>query len=225
MAIIIATADEAVFNLVKTDIGNINRFLKLLHVKSRSELKKALDENKQALCLIEANFSLSATPWTVLELNTRNRRARVGVFTIGAASEKWKAKFYSAGAVGLINYRKGKEETMKYLEPLVNNREDTCPAIQQEKKEADFIVLKSTKLTNREMEITLLVCDGKNNREIGGYLGISEGQVKNVKKEIYRKCVVENSVELLHFAIHKGWYRIPTDEEVEKEKEKHGFAV
>ena len=43
------------------------------------------------------------------------------------------------------------------------------------------------RITDRDVEIALLIADGETNKEIAARLGISEQTVKNRAREIYRK--------------------------------------
>lgn len=64
-------------------------------------------------------------------------------------------------------------------------------------------------VTNREREIgTLIATDGRSNRDIAAELGISESTVDNIRRSLYLKAGVTNSVELTHYAIRHGWVRV-----------------
>ncbi|MES2332259.1 MAG: helix-turn-helix transcriptional regulator [Bacteroidota bacterium] len=55
-------------------------------------------------------------------------------------------------------------------------------------------------LTQREMQILLLLVDGKLNKEIGTVLNISVDTVKKHLKNIYRKITARNRVEAVQYA-------------------------
>lgn len=56
------------------------------------------------------------------------------------------------------------------------------------------------RLTNREKEIIQLCCQGMFDKEISSYLNISERTVGTHKTNIFRKCKVNSTVELVNFA-------------------------
>ena len=60
------------------------------------------------------------------------------------------------------------------------------------------------KLTKREIEITRLVVQGKNNRQIAQELYISESTVKNHISNIMDKLSVKNRIELVTIAVREG---------------------
>lgn len=55
-------------------------------------------------------------------------------------------------------------------------------------------------LTQREMQILLLLVDGKLNKEIGATLNISIDTVKKHLKNIYRKISARNRIEAVQYA-------------------------
>lgn len=60
--------------------------------------------------------------------------------------------------------------------------------------------LRSITLTNREKQILRLCCKGLQDKEIARLLYISERTVNTHKSNIFRKCGVNNTVELVRFA-------------------------
>lgn len=56
-------------------------------------------------------------------------------------------------------------------------------------------------LTKREMEVIQLCCKGMLDKEIGNVMNISERTVGTHKTNIFRKCKVNSTVELVNFAI------------------------
>ncbi len=56
-------------------------------------------------------------------------------------------------------------------------------------------------LTNREIEIIKLICDGLLSKEVANKLEISVRTVETHKKNIFEKLEINNSIELLKYAI------------------------
>ncbi|HEY4539981.1 MAG TPA: response regulator transcription factor [Faecalibacter sp.] len=56
-------------------------------------------------------------------------------------------------------------------------------------------------ITNRELEIIKLICDGWNSKEISSQLFISFNTVETHRKRIFQKLKIKNSIALLRFAI------------------------
>lgn len=56
----------------------------------------------------------------------------------------------------------------------------------------------------REMDIIRLSCEGLQYKEIAQKLGISDNTVASIKKNIFHKLDINNSVELVLYAIKKN---------------------
>lgn len=59
-------------------------------------------------------------------------------------------------------------------------------------------------LTNREMEVMLLLVRGKKAKEIGHILGLNDKTVATYKYRILEKLEIQNDVKLTHLAIRHG---------------------
>ncbi|TMV45437.1 response regulator transcription factor [Paenibacillus mesophilus] len=60
-------------------------------------------------------------------------------------------------------------------------------------------------LTGREMEVMLLIADGKSNKDIADELHISIKTVKTHVSNLLMKCEVEDRTQLAIYAHRKGW--------------------
>lgn len=60
-------------------------------------------------------------------------------------------------------------------------------------------------LTSREMEVMLLIADGKSNKDIADELHISIKTVKTHVSNLLMKCEVEDRTQLAIYAHRKGW--------------------
>ena len=56
-------------------------------------------------------------------------------------------------------------------------------------------------ITNRELEIIRLICDGFNSKEISSKLFISFNTVETHRKRIFQKLKIKNSIALIRFAL------------------------
>jgi two-component system NarL family response regulator len=68
-------------------------------------------------------------------------------------------------------------------------------------------VLFRTELTERELAVLRLMCEGKSNKEIGAALFISEGTVKTHVKNLFAKLDVNSRSEAVAAAIRRGLAR------------------
>jgi len=63
-------------------------------------------------------------------------------------------------------------------------------------------------LSDREMEVLILVVEGKSNKEIASLLGISHQTVKNHITAILRKFGVEDRTQAVVYALKRGWVKL-----------------
>jgi DNA-binding NarL/FixJ family response regulator len=63
-------------------------------------------------------------------------------------------------------------------------------------------------LSDREMEVLVLIVEGKSNKEIASLLGISHQTVKNHITSILRKFGVEDRTQAVVYALKRGWVKL-----------------
>ncbi len=86
--------------------------------------------------------------------------------------------------------------TPEFLEEIINTPEITCT------------ILEGDSLSKREMEIVVLICEGKSNGEISLILSLSQRTVENHRMRISKKTGCKTTAELVVFAIRNGVYEI-----------------
>lgn len=78
----------------------------------------------------------------------------------------------------------------------------------EEKLERDILISQAPKpeiyLTDREREILMGCCKGMTSYELADALCISQRTVENHKLHIFRKCGINNTVEMLLYALNNG---------------------
>lgn len=76
-----------------------------------------------------------------------------------------------------------------------------------EKLERDILISKASRpaaLTEREQEVLRGFCKGMASFEIANALCISQRTVENHKQHIFRKCGINNTVEMMLYALRNG---------------------
>ena len=71
------------------------------------------------------------------------------------------------------------------------------PEVKLFNKEQWSYIKKRYRISERELEISMLVCSGLNNREIAQKLQIEEATAKTHTRNLYRKVNVKNKISLL----------------------------
>jgi two-component system invasion response regulator UvrY len=59
-------------------------------------------------------------------------------------------------------------------------------------------------LSPREMQVTLMILDGRRNKDVAGSLSLSEKTVSTYRQRIYEKLGVGTDVELTRLAFRHG---------------------
>jgi DNA-binding NarL/FixJ family response regulator len=86
--------------------------------------------------------------------------------------------------------------TRDFMDEIFNTPEIKCS------------ILQGDGLTKREMEVIILICEGKSNGEISMELSLSQRTVENHRMRISKKAGCKTTAELVIFAIRNGIYEI-----------------
>jgi DNA-binding NarL/FixJ family response regulator len=91
-----------------------------------------------------------------------------------------------------------KQNDNKVIEETIKN--DSLykrPEVKLFNNEQWSYIKKRYRISERELEISMLVCGGFNNREIARKLRIEEATAKTHTRNLYRKVNVQNKISLL----------------------------
>lgn len=110
--------------------------------------------------------------------------------------------FLKAGAKGYLDKNVSPDELLKALKEVSAGRQYMSAAV------AHTVALESISnnntLSNREMEVLLLVIKGYNTPKIAELLNVAEGTVSTYKHRLLQKLEVQNDVGLLKKALSQG---------------------
>jgi two-component system invasion response regulator UvrY len=109
------------------------------------------------------------------------------------------------GVLGFITRNSAVEELALAIHAVSQGREFLSDDIAKSllfpdrRHEVSFIL---DKLTDRELQVLLLVTQGKRNKEISPLMYISPKTVSTYKQRVYDRLSINNDVQLLHWALH-----------------------
>jgi len=115
-----------------------------------------------------------------------------------------------AGASGYLLKECAFEELVRAINTVMSKKKYLSPGIsdilieEYVKKNTQDKPTIYSKLTPREREILQLIAEGKNTKEIAGYLFISVKTVETHRRHIKRKLRVDSVAELTKIAIKEG---------------------
>lgn len=176
----------------------------------KEAVEKALVTNPDII-LMDINMPKKNGMQAIRELKERGCPARIIVLTIHEDREYLK-KSIKAGASGyvmkdaesdhLIEAIRDVSNGQTYIQPSVNKyfarEEDDLSTPDINKK------LEGDNLTQREIEVLLLIAEGKNNREIADDLFISDKTVKNHVSNIFKKIDVSDRTQAAVYVFKKA---------------------
>jgi len=101
----------------------------------------------------------------------------------------------------LINAIQAVSEGKAFFSPAISKMlaEDYMRQMQERKVEDSYELL-----TTREREILQLLAEGKNNKEVAGFLNLSLYTVETHRSNIFQKLNLHSGAELILYAIRKG---------------------
>ncbi|WP_027471997.1 response regulator transcription factor [Saccharicrinis fermentans] len=127
------------------------------------------------------------------------------------SDEMFYTEMIEAGAVGFLLKNSQFDDVQTAILEAYNNRNFFSPEILSSivaglnrKSEP----LKNEKLTKRELEVLLNICQGLSNQEISEQLFISKRTVDKHRENIMLKTNCKNTAELVVYAIKEGYFEI-----------------
>ena len=164
---------------------------------------------KPDIILMDINMPIKNGMQAIKELKERGSAARIIVLTIHEDRE-YLLKSMKAGASGyvmkdaesdhLIQAIRGVYKGNTYIHPNINDSIEE----NYDMRTADISrELEQDNLTQREIEVLLLIAEGKNNREIADELFISDKTVKNHVSNIFKKIDVADRTQAAVYVFKK----------------------
>jgi DNA-binding NarL/FixJ family response regulator len=138
------------------------------------------------------------------QLKRDNPKVRV-VFLTMHRDAAYARRALEAGAAGFVLKHSAPAELVLAVRAALQGRAFIAPDLAAEvfrtgKKEADPVAA----MTPRQREILQLLAEGKSAKEIAAALGLSARTVEDHKYRLMESLGIENSAELIHFAIKHG---------------------
>ena len=116
----------------------------------------------------------------------------------------------SAGASGYILKKAPTQELVFAIKAIANGEAFLCPSaakyLLDDLKMHNNVSRKDfdEELTNRELELLVLIAEGKTNKEISDLLNISLNTVQVHRLNLMKKLDIHDSTQLVRFAVRKG---------------------
>ena len=113
-------------------------------------------------------------------------------------------KVNKAGVHGIVLKEQKSEAVIEAVRTVLNGKTYSPPETAENEHPGTFYqdaFTKKATLTRRELEVLVLIVKALNNKQIGEQLFISEYTVQTHRRNLKRKLEVDNTAELVRFAI------------------------
>ena len=141
------------------------------------------------------------------QLKQQNPAVRV-VFLTMHRDVAYARRALEAGAAGFVLKHSASAELVLAVRAALQGRTFVTPDLASElmlaAKNGAHLVDPASALTQRQREILQLIAEGKSAKEIAAVLSLSARTVEDHKYRLMEQLGIENSAELIHFAIKNG---------------------
>ena len=168
------------------------------------ECLELLEENKPDVLLLDINMPKKNGIEVLKNIKERNIEIKVLILTVHNEIE-YLMKAVEIGVDGYIMKDSDLDELKNAITTVISGENyiqpKLIPALNKKLMSMDNDKEKIESLTDRELEVLILVAKGMFNKEIGITLDISERTVKNHLSNIFKKIEVSDRTQAAVFAI------------------------
>jgi DNA-binding NarL/FixJ family response regulator len=171
-----------------------------------------INDLKPRLVVIECNFYHCAMPYMMCLLLKRNRDLNVAVVSLDGYPPDLAMALIINGVKSFVNWVDGENQFYKGLELIKAGEKYVSPVVEERMNTRTDMGIElpapSQELTERQIEVMRLLCNGFTSLEIADVLHISDRTVKFHKRELYNNLKVRNENELIRVAIYLGFVKV-----------------
>lgn len=181
-------------------------FAKIVEVANLLELKNRLLTHKMDLLVIDYSFKL--IDYSIL--TQYNSQIKI-VALLDTAQQNVVQNFIQSGVHSCLSITCDQTEIKEAVTCCLNNQKFFCTkiinALEQSTNqiENDFISCDGFSISDRELAIIKLICQGNTTNHIAGKLFISVHTVSTHRKNILKKLHLKSTPELILFALKNNW--------------------
>ena len=202
MNIVIADTQFLIVEALKSLIVNKNKYSIVAEVNNSNELKKVLETFQVDVLITDPAFIDFNGCNELKQIKNRFINLSIVILTNKISIQTF-TELHRAGIDNIIYKTASTEEIFDAIEASVKGKKYYCSEILDllievhDKRE----IHNEPHLTFAEIEIVRHIADGMTTREIAAYKNISIHTVTTHRKNIFRKLDINNSSELMKYAI------------------------
>jgi DNA-binding NarL/FixJ family response regulator len=205
--VLIADSQFLITESLKIILSNDGRFTVNKVVAEKNDLLNSLKPGNISVLIIDPSL-IDLTSFAELKEITDNFPNLKLMVITNSVSRKELHELNNLGITNIILKTVDKEEIIEALSALIKGKKyysDELLDLLFEANERKSTGEETGQLTNSEIEIVRLICDGLTTKEIASRKFISFHTVISHRKNIFRKLGVTSISELIMYAIKAGW--------------------
>jgi two-component system response regulator NreC len=218
---IILADDHAMFRQgVRRIIGELSGFQVVGEAGDGIELLKLLGNVPADLVLLDISMPGLRGLEAAHEIKALYPEVRILILTMHHNLEYLESAF-TAGVSGFLLKEDADEELITALQHIAQGKTYISPLLNDELHERLSQVFQTGRavsvasLTTREKEVLKLIAEGKTSKEIAHLFNISVRTVQNHRFNLMRKLNINNTAELVRYAIQMGLVTVNRQQGVE----------
>jgi DNA-binding NarL/FixJ family response regulator len=168
--------------------------------EEKDSLNRVIREKKPRLLVVGSNFYKAGTPYMMGWLLKLFPNLNIAVVNVGEFSDELAVWFIWRNVKSYVNLQEGYEEFHRGLQEVRQGRAYISPNVQRLMGDFPEWLETPNKVTDRQMEVLIMICNGFAVEHIGLNLHISRAAVNYILNRLYQTFHVNKREELVSMA-------------------------
>jgi DNA-binding NarL/FixJ family response regulator len=201
---LLVSRTENWFSFFKTCLEDLGFRDVYVTSKEKDALNTVINDVMPKNVLISSHFYSGATPYMVGQLVKAFPRVRFSVLSGGYFPDRLAAFFIFYGAKAYVKLADGKEELRMGLKNIREGNDYVAPDVKKIIDNLDAYPEIKSKASRRQLEVLVLLCNGKTPINIANNLHISKKTVEGHIRELNKVFHASSRDELVGIAFYLG---------------------
>jgi DNA-binding NarL/FixJ family response regulator len=170
----------------------------------RDALNRVINDYRPRLVFVDAGFYDTATPYMLARLREKMPGLTIAVFSLGECPEELETRFLLFGIERYISLRYGMADFIHGFKAILDGKPYVTARVRRRMDELEDIPEPSTRESEREDEVLVMLANGKRTMEIAELLHLSERTIAHHKTSIFSRYQVVNTAQMIRVAQNAG---------------------
>jgi DNA-binding NarL/FixJ family response regulator len=171
-------------------------------------LNMLINQLKPDILIIGSRFYKSATPYMTALLRRKFKDLNIAAVSINEYPADLAVKFVVNGINSYVNYLDGIDQFYRGLKEMSKGKNFVSPSVRERMETCGELPPPALELTEREIEVLRLLCNGFTSMEIANELYISKRTVEFHKAALFNRLGTRNENELIRVALYLGIIKV-----------------